>query len=414
MINKLRIKFIKIGILATTIVLIIFNAGIAITNYLGVKSLQEETLLKISQNEGRMPTFDKKPDFDGFVPKDRGEMENYFKTRYFVIRYDDNGNITQSNLDSIASVSEDNLNKYLSIVKNKEPGFGYSNYYRYLITDTGDGKHMAVFLDVYQEMTKYYFGLLNLIVASILCDVLVFVFLNLYSKRMVEPFIENNRRQKQFITNASHELKTPITVISTSLKVLEMENGKQKWIDKAQYQVTKLTDLVNDLVTLSKLNEDESPLKFKHYDLSSSLNELVESFDDFAKEEKLELKSNIENNINIYGDEYYIKLMISTLLDNAIKYATKDSEININLKKINKDIEITINNEVENLTEDDVDKIFERFYRTSDARASEIKGSGIGLSIAKQIVEGHKGIIEAKLIDNKIIEFKIKLKEKKM
>lgn len=414
MINKLRIKFIKIGILATTIVLIIFNVGIAVTNYVGVKSLQEETLLKISQNEGRMPVFDKKSDFDSFIPKDRAEMENYYKTRYFVIRYDDDGNITQSNLDSIASVSEDNLNKYLSIVKNKEPGFGYSNYYRYLITDTGDGKHMAIFLDVYQEMTKYYFGLLNFIVASMLCDALVFVFLNLSSKRVVEPFIENNRRQKQFITNASHELKTPITVISTSLKVLEMENGKQKWIDKAQYQVTKLTDLVNDLVTLSKLNEDESPLKFKHYDLSSSLNEVVESFNDFAKEEKLELKSNIENNINIYGDEYYIKLMISTLLDNAIKYATKDSEININLKKINKDIEITINNEVENLTEDDVDKIFERFYRTSDARASEIKGSGIGLSIAKQIVEGHKGTIEAKLIDNKIIEFKIKLKEKKM
>jgi len=414
MINKLRIKFIRIGILATTVVLIVLNLGIAITNYVSVKNNQEETLIRISENEGKMPAIvADPPEFDDdFKPRDRGGLEDYYRTRYFVIRYDNDGNIFQSNLDSIASVSIEDLGQYLDIVKNHDEGFGYTNYYRYLIRQEGPNKNMAVFLDVYQEMNKFYATVGIQIIVSIICDALVFLFLSLYSKKMVGPFIENNRKQKQFITNASHELKTPITVISTSLKVLEMENGKQKWIDKAQYQVAKLTDLVNGLVTLSKLNEDESPLRFKLFNLSESLKEVVESFDDYAEEQNLHLVLSIEENVNLLGDEYYIKSLASTLIDNAIKYASSNSDINIKLYKNNKDIEMIVDNAVEDINQDDVDKIFERFYRSSDARASKVKGSGIGLSIAKQIVEGHKGTIEASLKDNRI-EFKIKLKERK-
>lgn len=145
--------------------------------------------------------------------------------------------------------------------------------------------------------------------------------------------ISSAQRQKQFITDASHELKTPITVITTSLKVLEMDAGKQKWIDKALSQTEKLTDLVNSLVTLSRMDEEESPLHKKDFPVSDTVQETAESFRDFAREKGHELEVRITPGLTYCGDEYALRQLVSILLDNAVKYALPHTPITVCLEK---------------------------------------------------------------------------------
>ncbi len=154
-------------------------------------------------------------------------------------------------------------------------------------------------------------------------------------------------RQKQFITDASHELKTPITVIATSLKVLEMETGKQKWIDKAMLQTERLKDLVNSLVILSRMDEEESPLKFEQFSISDAISETADSFVDYASTMGHELNITVAPDIFYYGDEYAVRQLVSILLDNAVKYATAGSPISFSLERSRKGVLIRTSNECE-------------------------------------------------------------------
>lgn len=218
------------------------------------------------------------------------------------------------------------------------------------------------------------------------------------------------RQKKQFITDAGHELKTPITVIATSLKVLEMEVGKQKWIDKAMLQTEKLTELVNSLVTLSRMDEEESPFKFEKFSASDAIRETAESFADFACSAGHELKISVPADISYCGDEYNIRQLVSILLDNAIKYAVPDSPISFSLEKNRRGIIIRTLNECEKIDPEDLDKLFDRFYRADKSRNCETGGFGIGLSMARSIAEAHGGSVEAECRGENVIDFSVKLK----
>lgn len=208
--------------------------------------------------------------------------------------------------------------------------------------------------------------------------------------------------------DAGHELKTPITVIATSLKVLEMETGKQKWIDKAQAQTEKLTELVNSLVTLSRMDEEDSPLKHEKFNISDAVGETAESFRDFAAEAGHGLSTSVEPNIEYVGDEYAVRQLASILLDNAVKYAAEGTEIRFSLSKAHRGVTVRCSNECESLDTAELDKLFDRFYRADKSRSSG--GFGIGLSIARSIAEGHKGSIKAVSPDGRTIEFIAELK----
>ena len=213
--------------------------------------------------------------------------------------------------------------------------------------------------------------------------------------------ISSAQRQKQFITDASHELKTPLTVITTSLKVLEMDVGKQKWIDKALSQTEKLTDLVNSLVTLSRMDEEESPLHKKDFPVSDTVQETAESFRDFAREKSHELEVRITPGLTYCGDEYALRQLVSILLDNAVKYALPHTPITVCLEKSRRGGVLWTANHCDTAQPIDTDKLFDRFYRADPARGGS-GGFGIGLSIARSIAEGHRGAISARLEGDEI------------
>ena len=328
MIKRLRKQFICITMLSVTVVMVILSLIVNIANFISTDSDLTEMLDMICENQGTIPTRSDfgadnmdHPDNMNMIPdkKPNGHripfnQETPYSTRFFYFRFDENGNSTFANLDHIASITADDIPKYISIAQKH--GIGYEDYsnYKFCVVQHGENRYMAVFLDCYQELRAVKIVGICSFVAMVICIILVYVMVVFFSRKAIDPVVRSAKQQKQFITDASHELKTPITVIATSLKVLEMEIGKQKWIDKAMSQTERLKDLVNSMVTLSRMDEEESPLKFEHFSISDAINETAESFVDFAQTMGHELHITVAPDISYYGDEYSIRQLVSICL----------------------------------------------------------------------------------------------------
>lgn len=424
MIKRLRKRFIRIAMLSVTVVMVMLSLIVNIANFISTNSDLTEMLDIICENEGTIPTHndpgavDPNSSSNSNIPPNKKpdtlgkpfNQETPYSTRYFYLRFDGSGNLTLADLGHIAAITDDDTNEYISVALQHGIGYGYYRNYKYCVMKHGEDRYMAVFLECYQELRSVKIVAVCSVAAIIVCVALVYVLVVFFSRKAIDPVVRSTQRQKQFITDAGHELKTPITVIATSLKVLEMEIGKQKWIDKATSQTERLKDLVNSLVTLSRMDEEESPLRFEEFPISDAIYETAESFVDFAQSMGHELNITVAPNIRYYGDEYAIRQLVSILLDNAVKYATNESSIDFSLEKTKEGVLIRTVNACEQIDSDDLDKLFDRFYRADKSRNTGTGGFGIGLSLARSIAEGHGGSVQAKCpVDNRI-EFAVKLK----
>ena len=392
MFDKLQRKFIKIISLAILLVNI-FLCVIALgTNYLSLKNNEEETLKEIYKNEGKMP-------FD-----DKHDREAYYTTRYFVLRFNENGDISLADLSNVSAVKEEDLNKYVDFVLNSKSNYGLKNNYRFYKDRTGEDRYIAVFLDVSKDLEQFKKSSFYVLVSAFVCTTIVIVVSVLCSKRAVWPYLENQRKQKEFITDASHELKTPIASLKSSLEVLRSENGDNKWLNIALRQTDRLALLVNELVKLNKLDESMYDLKKEDFNLSNMLREIELDFNELASIKGLEFKADIEDNLVYRGNEELIKQLVFILLDNALKYGKNDRPIELSLKKYKKDYLLSCINSCDNLN-DDLDRLFDRFYRSDKSHNSKTGGFGIGLALAKNICEAHNGDIRAIKLDDKTVKF---------
>lgn len=402
MIRRLRNRFIRITTLSVAAVMLLLTVILNVANYISTDGDLRGTLTLISENQGTIPVSDsadvpEPADSDGPPPapptgmpggrNGRFTPETPFSTRYFVLRYADDGTLALADLTKIASVTEDDTAAYLAAALENGEGYGRCGSFRFLVVKTGENQNMAIFLDSYQQLRAMRTVLVWSLAADAGCTLLVLLLVVLLSRRAIDPVVRSAQRQKQFITDASHELKTPITVIATSLKVLEMEVGQQKWIDKAQAQTEKLTELVNSLVTLSRMDEEESPLKMAPFPISDAVTETAESFREHALSQGHGLTLAIQPGLTYRGDEYAVRQLVSILLDNAVKYAAPGSPITLALEKSRRGVVLRSGN-----------------------RCTEPGGFGVGLSIARSIAEGHHGTIRAEL-EGEDIRFTAELKE---
>ncbi len=444
MIKRLRKRFIIIATVAVTAVMLVLCLIVNAASYASVNSELKQMLDVIVNNEGHIPSPDdteretppEKPTGDmnaqagaeaqgdmnaqskksGIIPfvgiseRHDGQFtpETPFSTRYFMIKYNSAGELTDSQFDRIAAVTEDDAAEYIAIATKHGEGYGYISGYKYCVKNTGDDEYTAVFLDCYRDMRNLKITAVLSLAAVIACVAVVYVIIVLCSRRAIDPLVKSAEKQKQFITDAGHELKTPITVIATSLKVLEMETGKQKWIDKAQAQTERLTELVNSLVALAKTDEGAS-FRLAKFDISETLSETAESFADYAETKGHVLKTDIPDGIIYNGDEYAVRQLVSVLIDNAVKYASEGSSIEFSLSKEKKGVSIRCKNECDGIDTSKLDKLFDRFYRADESRSSS-GGFGIGLSLAKSIAEGHHGSIKAASPDGRTVIFTAELK----
>ena len=217
-----------------------------------------------------------------------------------------------------------------------------------------------------------------------------------FSGKIVRPFAESYEKQKQFITDAGHEIKTPLTIIQADADILEMDLGENEWLTDIQNNVRRLTDLTNDLVCLARMEEGSAPLELLEIPVSDVILETAQAFLSLAQAQKKDLLLSVEPMLSMDADERTIRQLVTILLDNALKYSPEGSFITLSVCKHGKQIALTVRNvSLLPLPEGNLDRLFERFYRTDPSRNSQTGGHGIGLSIASAIAAAHNGQIQA-------------------
>ncbi len=404
MIKRLRRKFI---IIATSVIFVVIGTLISvlnITNYVRVNKDADKVLTLLADNGGVMPVPPFTPEgnpIEGFSP------EVPFRTRYFTVTV--NGDeIIATDISKIAAISEDNAKNYASTLISSGEKEGYHNGYKFT-TITVENGQMFIFLDCVNDLENAKTLLLSSIFIGISVIAVIFVLIWLFSSIAVKPIAESYEKQKRFITDANHEIKTPLAIISATNEVMEVEYGKNEWSDTVTKQIKKLNDLTEKLVFLSRMDEENANIPMAEFNLSQTITEVAEPFNSIAKTQQKDFTVSIEPNINYVGDTSLIGQLASVLLENAFKYSTEKGSVDLSLVKRGVNIKLIVGNTAKNIDKNNLDKLFDRFYRPDIARNSEMGGNGIGLSIAKSIVNIHKGEITARSDDGNYIVFTVVL-----
>ncbi|PJI07801.1 MULTISPECIES: sensor histidine kinase [Clostridium] len=407
MIRKLQKKFIMITMGSLAIVVFILIGAINIVSYYEFDSKMNGVIKILSQNQGEFPKYQKSTEMHseqkfGF----QISPETQFQTRYFIVKVNKDGSIKKTDTEHVAAVTSEDAVGYANKVLKSGRKSGHKDMYKYAVVDEPYGS-MIIFIDYRiqsQEITV--FSLISCVVALVTFS-LVFILVSILSKRLIKPIIKSMEKQKQFITDAGHEIKTPLAIISANADVLELTSGKNEWITSIRNQTSRLDKLVKNLLMLSKMNEDDIELMFSDFNLSDVVFETAMPFKVIAENHNKKLLMEVEPEVKFRGDEGSINQLVSTLVDNAMKYSNENGEIKISLSSIKKGIKLEVYNTVDKIDKGKLDELFDRFYRADSSRARETGGYGIGLSIAKSIVETHHGKISAKSDDGKSIRFTI-------
>ena len=311
------------------------------------------------------------------------------------------GNTSNLDIDTIANniINKNNSDKL-------QIGNLYLNKYSYNL------KYNDVLLVINTKDINH--RLTNLLIYSVIIFILSEFIIAYLSQRITiwitKPAIEAFKKQKEFIEDASHELKTPLAIIMASSDELKEDKKNKKYIDNIKYETERMNKLITSLLDLSKLENNVTIGAYHEENISKIIEKVALTFESIAYENDLSIKTDIEDDIIFNCNKDEIERLIAIIVDNAIKHSTKKTAIEINTHKIKNNINIEISNVGEGIKPGDEEKIFERFYRADKSRNRNENRYGLGLAIAKNIVINHGGIIEALSKNNKTT-FKINLKK---
>lgn len=391
MLKKLRIRM---TIICMSILFVIFvgtTFAINALNYKQVNMYADNVLEILSINGGRFgDSFrpDKEP---GFSP------EVKYETRFFSVNFDPDGSVKMVNVKNIASVTREEAIEMASAVLDYEDDErGYLDTFRYLV-NKNPFETQIIFVDCARQIgiARIFVNISIIVMLATLVGLGFLVwFLTL---KAVKPIALSYEKQKKFITDAGHELRTPLTIISANAEILELESGENECTDVIKKQVRRMTEMTKNLVKLSKIDEKENIKDKVDFNLSGILKDVLSNFNKYIETENKEISTDIEDDIIINGNISLIRNLFHILLDNAVKYSI--TNIYIKLQKQKNKIIFEIKNDSLYIDNDDLNNVFDRFYRSAEVRASNIEGSGIGLSIAKEIILLHKGDIKASSIE---------------
>ena len=292
--------------------------------------------------------------------------------------------------------------------KNVRNDSGIKGNYIYNVRKRGEDTFEITFMENEDAITHANSILVVSVILCILSLIAIYIIAKKISRTIVKPVGETFEKQKQFISDASHELKTPLAVIEANADVLENELQDNKWIKYIQNEIESMNKLINELLTLAKIENIDSIRELNQIDLSKELEIIISMFESMAYEKEITIDSNIKENIMLKANKEDIEHIVSTLLDNAIKHTESKKQVIVELNKEKNDIIIQVKNYGEPIPEEEREKIFERFYRIDKSRNRKEKRYGLGLAIAKSTVEKYNGKIEVSHKDNFTI-FKVNI-----
>lgn len=439
MIRKLRNNFIRVMLLSLLIVMILLIGIINVVYLINFRNQAYETIDFVEENylrmrlpgeaggpmgmggHGAMSGTGQLPEEDDWEDRDDDDLEDHlfsgfrrdgsaltpdtrYETSFFVVSLDADGSVTEMDHSYIASVSEEDIDAYAKEILASGKEQGRADYFMYKVFASDDGTSKIVAVSCYQQMRQFRLLLSICVLAGLLYMAAVFALVWLMSRRITKPVEESIRKQRQFITDAGHELKTPITIIKANNEVLQMQNGSNQWTQSIDNQTRRLSSLVQSLLELSRLNEKDITDISEEFDLSKTVAEAVESFRVPIESDGKVLETAIEEGIRFKGSKDEIYRLVTLLMDNARKYSTDREPVRVALDKQHH-ITLTVSNSCEHIEQEKLERLFERFYRTDESRSRKTGGSGIGLSVVQAIVERHGGTVTASSKDGDSIQF---------
>lgn len=409
--RRLRRKFILVAMGAVTVVLTLIIAGINIVNYSHVCKMVDARLDYIVAGKGGIdgedePANDLSQDMGaGKVAAGNREVvrvghfegmtaESPFDTRYFTVTLVD-GQVVDVNTARIAAVGAKHAVRIAAGLYSKGLTSGFSGNYRYTVTVQGD-ETTYVFVDCSRELASFHSFLSASVAISCNGWLAVLAIVTAASGAVIRPMVESYSKQKRFITDASHEIKTPLAVIDAANEVQEIESGESEWTQSIHEQVARLTALTERLVFLARMDDGSAGFTMTSIDLSESVDKAAAPFESVAVSRGKRLSTSIASGVRAHADTAAVAQVVELLLDNATRYASEDSVIELSLRAASRGrgkgaAELVVSNAVDELPEGDLDRLFDRFYRADVSRSSKTGGSGVGLSVVRAIAEAHGG-----------------------
>lgn len=443
MIQKLRKRFIRIAVLVLTLAMVLVLGIVNMANLISVRNELSGTLSVLAENmiptrgasgmpEGpedpELPALPELPSPEAPEAPEDGDTEiadkeeagrafawmrersRHFRnmvieSSWFIVRFDTEGEVRMRNVSNLADTDQDTFEALARKALESGKESGWIRDYCFTVRDEGERGKAVVVMNCETRME----AVRNLaLISAIACAIgilLAWVLVKLFSRKAVEPTIRNMEQQKRFITDASHELKTPLTVISTNMELLKMEVPDNPWVRSTQKQTGAMRRLMDELVYLSRMEEEHPALTMETLNPGAMLREAAEPFQAMAEFGGKEMSVAAEDSLRITGDRASIQRLMSTLLDNAVKYTPEGGEILAEAAEEGKSAVIRVSNTVEKpMTKEQCAQLFNRFYRADASRNKDKQsGFGIGLSIAAAIAEKHGGSMDARMEEEKLV-----------
>ncbi len=413
MIKMLRKKFVVTAMTAITVFVLFLLGTINLANIVIVRKEIDRTLHMISENEVtakdplRAPAPDAaltRPGFPMNGPK--SEYDTFMSSNFFVVRFDRDGNVIYKDVSRTSAVTEAEAKELAAAVYDGDTVTGKSGKFHYLMRKDPKGEETSiVFLDSSGERFSYFRVLFLSAAAGLACWGMMLVLVMLLSRRAIRPIAENIERQQQFVTNAGHEIKTPLAIIQSNTEAMELYLGENKWSKNIKAQVVRLSGLMKNLLMLAQMEEHGGEVRKEKVSVSGILAEVFGEFEQPMEAKRIQSETTIQPDVFLYADRGQLEQLIFLLIDNAVKYTEEDGRIRVKLCKDEKRVLMQVQNTCEHLPGAAADKLFDRFYRGDAARTQKSGGCGIGLSVAQSIVRVNGGEIRAEYVGDREIRF---------
>ena len=401
MIRKLQRRFIRIALVALAAAMLLVVLAVNTANWFSVQKELAETLSFLSENSA----MNREDMGRRMAGKDRHNRNLISESTWFSASCDSSGTRWTLNLLNLPDPDEQTAVSLAEQAMQSGRDSGFLQDYLYQVRQNLRGGTTVLFLNCETKLAAVRTLALLSLLACLAGILLAWLFVTLASRKAIEPIIRNMEQQKQFITNASHELKTPLTVISTNMDLLSMEQPDSQWVKSTQKQTAQMRHLVDELVYLSRMEEENAPLTLESLPLAGLIQETVDPFLAMAEYQGKTMDVQVSDGLTLRGDRASIQRLLSTLLDNAVKYTPPEGAIQVCARSEGRHVLLTVSNDVaQPLTEEQCRQLFDRFYRADPSRSKEKQsGFGIGLAIAAAIAEKHGGTIKAAMEGNRLV-----------
>lgn len=405
MTKTLKKRFIMFTMAAVTCLLLFIVVAINGLNWMMLEK-QSDTVLEIlvdADGAFNKMDFKRPPTFSRPMNMDRMRA-----SRFFIVRSEDGNKIVDVNIDQISAIDQETAQRYALKVLDTDKQYGRLDGYKYAIKEIGPSK-LIFFMDTSDQSENFRVVLFVSTVIAMLCWLVLFVIVILLSGRVIRPVLVGIEKQKQFITNAGHEMKTPLAIIQSNNDTMALIHGENKYNVHIRNQTKRLNGLMSNLLTLAKLDE-EIPMPTEMVNVSEIARELLPFYVEEAQMRNVAFQVQIEPDIVMQVNRDSFRQMLMVLLDNALKYTADNGRIRLAVERNGKHIQIIEENTCNPSLEPDTERLFERFYRGDVARtqAKDSSGYGIGLSAARAICENFGGKLTAEYSSDESIRFMAK------